>query len=88
VWATGASRHDLNSDGIIGPPFRFIADLGDLRQSRGLLAPGQSGQPGSRHYADQVDAWFQGNYHPMLYAREDVEREAVARLTLLPRSGS
>jgi penicillin amidase len=88
VWATGASRHDLNSNGIIGPPFRFIADLDDLRQSQGLLAPGQSGQPGSSHYDDQVNAWFQGDYHPMLYTREDVEREAVARLTLLPRPGS
>jgi len=83
LWATGANRHDLNSEGIIGPPFRFIADLGDLRNSCGLLAPGQSGQPGSRHYDDQVRAWFQGDYHPMLYARKDVEREAVSRLTLL-----
>jgi penicillin amidase len=85
VWATGASRHDLSSKVIIGPPFRFIADLGDLRNSWGLLAPGQSGQPGSKHYDDQVPAWFTGEYHPLLYAREDVEREAEARLRLLPR---
>ena len=84
VWATGANRHDLSSEGIIGPPFRFIADLGDLRNSLGLLAPGQSGQPGSNHYDDQVGAWFTGEYHPMLYAREDVEREAEARLRLEP----
>lgn len=84
LWATGSSRHNLNSDGIIGPPFRFIADLGDLRNSWGLLAPGQSGQPGSRHYDDQIEAWFKGEYHPMLYAREDVEREAVATLRLVP----
>ncbi len=86
VWATGASRHDLSSERIIGPPFRFIADLGDLRNSLGLLTPGQSGQPGSRHYDDQVQAWFSGQYHPMLYAREDVEREAKAVLRLLPET--
>jgi penicillin amidase len=84
VWATGASRHDLSSRSVIGPPFRFIADLGDLRNSWGLLAPGQSGQPGSRHYDDQIEAWFRGGYHPMLWAREDVEREARARLRLAP----
>jgi penicillin amidase len=84
VWATGSSRFDLSSEMIIGPPFRFIADLGDLSNSVGLLAPGQSGQVGSRHYDDQIEAWFEGEYHPMLYAREDVEREATARLLLVP----
>ena len=78
------TTHDLSSEGIIGPPSRFIADLGDLRNSLGLLAPGQSGQPGSKHYDDQVEAWFTGDYHPMLYAREDVEREAEVRLRLEP----
>ena len=84
VWATGISRFDLSCEGTVGPPFRFIADLGDLRNSWGLLVPGQSGQPGSKHYDDQVQAWFEGEYHPMLYEREDVEREAEDRLTLAP----
>jgi penicillin amidase len=87
VWATGISRFDLSCDGTIGPPFRFVADLGDLRNSWGLLVPGQSGQPGSKHYDDQVQAWFEGQYHPMLYAREDVEREAEACLKLVPPHG-
>jgi len=85
VWATGASRHDLGCETIIGPPFRFIADLGDLRNCQGLLVPGQSGQPGSKHYDDQINPWFAGECHPMLYAREDVEREAQAKLQLLPQ---
>lgn len=86
VWATGTSRHDLSCEVVIGPPFRFIADLGDLRNSWGLLVPGQSGQPGSKHYDDQLQAWFAGGYHPMLYAREDVERESKACLRLLPQA--
>jgi penicillin amidase len=84
LWATGATFHDLSSDLIVGPPFRFIADLGDLRNCQGLLSPGQSGQPGSSHYDDGVQAWFEGEYHPMLYAREDVVREARAWLELFP----
>jgi penicillin amidase len=84
IWATGASQHDLDTEGVIAPPFRFIADLGDLRNSLGLLAPGQSGHPGSRHYDDQMAAWFTGKYHPMLWPREDIEREAEGRLMLLP----
>jgi len=87
IWATGTGYHDLSGQEVVGPPFRFIADLGDLRNSLGLLAPGQSGQPGSKHYDDQVEAWFTGKYHPMLYARRDVEREAEARLRLEPTAG-
>jgi penicillin amidase len=88
IWATGASRHDFSSHSIVGPPFRFVADLGDLRNSWGLLVPGQSGQPGSKHYDDQIQAWFAGEYHPMLYERGDVERGTHARLHLVPAEAS
>ena len=84
LWATGTNLHDLASEGVIGPAYRMIVDLGDLRNSLGLLGPGQSGQLGSKHYDDQVEAWFTGDYHPMLYSREDVERGAEARLVLEP----
>ena len=84
VWATGSGTYDLNCDTVIGPPYRFIADLSDLRNSVSLLAPGQSGQLGSPHYRDQAKAWHTGPYHPMLYDGEDVRREACALLRLLP----
>jgi acyl-homoserine lactone acylase PvdQ len=50
----------------------------------GLLAPGQSSQPGSQYYVSQVEAWFMGKYHPMVYTREDVGREAEGKLRLEP----
>jgi penicillin amidase len=84
VWLGQTTLHDLSNPAVIGPPFRFIADLSDLSRSWGLLAPGNSGHPGSKHYDDQVDAWFLAGYHPMLYAREDVERESSERLWLMP----
>ena len=88
IWCTMPTAYNLRSQNIIGPVFRFIADLGDLRHCWGLLAPGQSGQPGSKHYDDQVQAWFKAEYHPMLYARGDVEREATERLRLRPTEGN
>lgn len=84
LWATGNGLTPAASAGVVGPPFRFIADLGDLDHCLGLLVPGNSGRPASPHYDDQIDAWFAGDYHPMLYARQDVEREAAARLMLRP----
>jgi len=82
IWQAHTTLHDLSESTVVAPPFRFIADLSDLRNSWGLLAPGNSGQPGSKHYDDQVETWFKAGYHPMLFARDDVERESEARLIL------
>jgi penicillin amidase len=87
IWLTSFSKFDLRTENLVGPPFRFIADLGDWRNSLGLLAPGQSGHPGSEHYADQVESWFTQGYHPMLYTREDIERSTSAILHLHPSEG-
>ncbi len=84
IWATGSGSPDPTYQQIIGPPFRFIVDLSDLGNSLGLLAPGQSGQPAGAHYADNIRAWFEGGYHPMLFDRQEVEREAEATLRLEP----
>ena len=84
LCATGSALYDLRRQEIVAAPYRFVVDLGDLRNSVGLLVPGQSGQPGSPHYDDQIEAWFRGENHPLLYHRQDVEREAEARLRLVP----
>lgn len=84
LWAAGASYHDLEDDSMVGPPYRMIVDLGDLGRSCSLLAPGQSGNPASPHYDDQVQPWFNGQYHPMLYARADVEQHTRHTLALKP----
>jgi penicillin amidase len=82
IWNTATSYYDLSVDQVIGPPFRFIADLSDLDHCQSILAPGQSGAPFSRHYADQVKAWFNRGYHPMLTNRQEVEAVVEDRLTL------
>ena len=66
------------------PSFRQIVDLGDLSRSLIIHPPGQSGQLGSPHYDDLADLWIRGEYHPMLWTREQVEREAEGRLKLVP----
>lgn len=42
---------------VHGPGLRVVFDLADLRKSTFILAPGQSGNPLSRHYDDLVGAW-------------------------------
>ncbi|MCL4559950.1 MAG: penicillin acylase family protein [Chloroflexi bacterium] len=87
VFAVSAFPPEENGKTKIGPPFRFLADLSDLDHTLGLLAPGQSGNPASLHYDDQLLGWFNGGYHTMLFARADVEHQIEARLNLLPGQG-
>lgn len=84
IWASGTSYHNLATDMMIGPPYRMIVDLADLDNSMSVLAPGQSGHPASPHYCDQVQAWLRGEYHPMLFRRESVEKATRHRLFLHP----
>ncbi len=84
VWAATRSYHALDKQGgMVGPVCRFVVDLNDLRRSCALNAPGQSGRLASQHYADRITAWFEGDYHPMLYDRTDIEREAKETLRLV-----
>ena len=85
LWATGASYHNLDCSFMVGPPFRIIVDLSNLDNSLGLLAPGQSGNPSSPHYDDQVQSWFKAGYHSMYYSSSQVNQYTVHLLKLIPR---
>jgi penicillin amidase len=67
-----------------GASYREIIDTGDWDRSVAVNTPGQSGQPGSAHYADLVPLWNAGRYFPLIYTREAVERNTSDRLRLLP----
>lgn len=84
VWASFTTEFDLSHNYVVGPPFRFIADLGDLAHARGLLAPGQSEHIASPHFVDGIPAWFAQGYHIMLYNRNEIEKAAKERLELIP----
>ena len=56
----------------------------DWNRSLGMLVPGQSGHPMSPHYADNIQGWLNGEYHPMLFDREAVLKEADATLVIEP----
>jgi penicillin amidase len=85
----GGDASTVNNTGfsavqVHGASFRAVMDVGDWDRSTMINVPGQSGQPGSRHYADLLPLWGRGQYHPMLFSREAVEQHAAARLILRP----
>ena len=67
-----------------GASYRHILDLADWDRSVFTSAPGQSGQPGSPHYADLLPMWAEHRYAPLLFSREAVEENTANRLLLLP----
>jgi penicillin G amidase len=67
-----------------GASYREILDVGDWDRSLAVNTPGQSGQPGGRHYDDLLPLWDAGEYFPLVYSRESVEKAAVDRLVLRP----
>jgi penicillin G amidase len=68
----------------IAPSYRIICDTADWDTTLSVLPGGQSGHPGSRHYADQLGLWQRGAYKPLLWSRAKVEAASVARLALNP----
>ncbi len=71
-------------DQVSGPSYREILDVGNWDESVVMNVPGESGQPGSPHYADLVLLWDQTQYFPMLYSQAAVEKQSTDRLVLEP----
>jgi penicillin amidase len=67
-----------------GASYREIFDLADWDESRAINVPGQSGQPGSKHYDDLLALWSRGGYFPLPYSRGAVDRETTDTLQLRP----
>jgi len=67
-----------------GVTYRQLIDLVDLNEMQICIPPGNSGQPGSPHYADQVERWLNVEYHPLFTRWEDIEASAEQVLKLRP----
>ena len=83
-YTVNATGFDDSWEQVEGASYREILDTGDWDRSRAINAPGQSGQPGSRHYSDLLDLWDAGKDFPLVYTRPAVESATVDRLLLEP----
>jgi penicillin amidase len=79
---TAMHAHSPYDNNAWSPSFRQIVDMGDLSRSVAVIPPGQSGQVGSPHYDDLALLWLKGEYHPMLWSRQQVESKAKSKLIL------
>jgi penicillin amidase len=63
---------------------RTVFDLADLSKSQFVLCGGQSGNPWSDHFDDQLPLWQAGEAIPIAWDQGTVIREAKQTLRLLP----
>jgi penicillin amidase len=68
-----------------GAEYRLVVDFAQPDQFRAVQNIGNSGQPGSPHYADQFDDWLAGRYHIVSLQRAEVERDAEGATLLQPQ---
>jgi penicillin amidase len=78
------SRGDASLDQVSGASYREIFDLADWDRSVAINVPGQSGQPGSKHYDDLLPLWSNGRYFPLNYSRAAVDAATTDVLQLTP----
>lgn len=81
-WTPNAAGHDEKFRQITGASYRHLFDLADWDRGLATSTPGQSGQPGSPHYADLQPLWAEGEYFPLAFSRKKVEEVTKHRLTL------
>ena len=59
-------------------------DMSDLSKSQIVMPVGQSGHIGGKHYDDFINLFLKGQYHPMVWTREQVENNLEGKLPISP----
>jgi len=68
--------------GYRGNSFVAVVEFGDKVKAKSLLAGGQSGNPASPHFTDQVEDYISGRFKDVPYYKEDVEARAKDQYTV------
>src|SRR5215467_14052321 len=83
----GAALPNQPETVVTVPSYRQILNLADLKASLSVHAPGQSGHPASKHYADFIKPWLNVEHHPQLFERGMIEENAEGTMHMIPDIG-
>jgi len=78
--AAYGARYSNNTKKIYGTrgnSFVAVVEFGEKVRAKSLLAGGQSGDPKSRHFDDQVELYAEGLFKEIPYYREDVLKRSI-----------
>ncbi len=92
-WGGDASTVGQAAVNLLAPtdnsPFttsmRMTVDVGNWDENRFVLPGGQSGNPFSPHYRDQLDLWRAGDAIDIAWSEQAIQRRTKATLLLQPR---
>ena len=78
--AAYGARYSNNTKKIYGTrgnSFVAVVEFGEKVRAKSLLAGGQSGDPKSRHFDDQIELYAEGLFKEIPYYREDVLKRSI-----------
>ena len=73
------SRYYLSTQkryGVSGNSFICAVEFGSKIKAKSLLAGGESGNPNSKHFNDQLEMYTKGKFKDVLFYKEDVMKNA------------
>jgi penicillin amidase len=68
-----------------GPSWRMIVHLSDPIEAHVVYPGGQSGNPGSAHYADMISTWQEGKYYQVQFAKTPEELKGGRVIQMKPK---
>lgn len=68
----------------LGPSMRRIVDFSHIGSTQTILTTGQSGNPLSQHYGDQIELWLNGQYKQLHQDSLMIEQEGKRTTKLRP----
>lgn len=79
----GGSNKTINAvSATNGPSWRMVVELGNSPTGYGILPGGASGNPGSKHYDDQLEKWAEGNLNKLVYLENPHLQQDLIQYTL------
>jgi penicillin amidase len=86
ISQAAAELHDPTRSPPVIASMRMVVEAGNWEETRFVLPGGQSGNPLSPHYDDQLELWKEGAGVPIAWATERVEQVAQTVLRLKAQS--
>ena len=68
-----------------GPSWRMVVQMSKEIEAYGIYPGGQSGNPGSKYYADYLDNWVKGQYNKLLFlpnTDQQADKEVIYTWTI------
>ncbi len=76
AYGNTAPKTTKKNYGNRGNSFVAAVEFGPTVKAKAVSAGGQSGNPSSPHFADQIERYANGNFRDVLFYRADVEKQA------------